>query len=274
MFERLKMKIAAHRAERAKRARRSRRNQRPGFWACVWYIICWPFRMIARFFRWIWHMLCRFVRWLWRLICGINVIGLLNIVLLVAIIVLCTMLVIDIINNTRKPTVIVADPIPVSQAVKTYNVPVIAEPTTKPVSMASVRNKPLPKTVTLPIKREKSHRVMSEPVRVVKTNPDVVAEQQTAKIDNKMYGDIIIDSRGATRMLVNGAEINGNLYLQNLRKYTLPCDIKITGNMFVRDVNMLQFCGEFDIGGNIYVTPTSSFGPIPQNAHLGGQVIL
>lgn len=273
MFERLKMKIAARRAERAKRARRNRRNRRPGFWACVWYIICWPFRMIARFIRWIWRLICRFVRWLWRLICGINVIGLLNIALLVAIIVLCAMLVIDIINNTRKPTVIVADPIPASQVSKTFNVPVIAEPTTKPVSTASVR-KPLPKTVALPIKREQSHRVMSEPVRVVKATPDVVAEKQTAKIDNKMYGDVIIDSRGAARMLVNGIEINGNLYLQNLRKYTLPCDIKITGNMFVRDVNMLQFCGEFEINGNIYVTPTSSFGPIPQNAHLGGQVIL
>ena len=60
MFERLKMKIAARRAERAKRARRNRRNRRPGFWACVWYIICWPFRMIARFIRWIWRLICIF----------------------------------------------------------------------------------------------------------------------------------------------------------------------------------------------------------------------
>ena len=272
MFERLKVKMAARRAERARRARRNR-NKRPSFWRRVWNIICWPFRMIWRFICWIWRLICRFVRWLWRLICGINVIGLLNIALLVAIFVLCTMLVIDIINNTRKPTVIVADPVPASQVSKTYNVPVVAEPTTQPVSKASLR-KPLPRTVALPIKREKSNRVMSEPVRVVKTAPDPVAEKQTARVENKMYGDVIIDSRGATRMLVNGIEINGNLYLQNLRKYILPCDIKITGNMFVRDVNMLQFCGDFEIDGNIYVTPTSSFGPIPQTAHLGGQVIL
>ena len=44
--------------------------------------------------------------------------------------------------------------------------------------------------------------------------------------------------------------------------------------MFVRDVNKLQFCGDFEITGNIYVTPTSSFGPIPRSARLGGQVIL
>ena len=115
---------------------------------------------------------------------------------------------------------------------------------------------------------------MSEPVRVVRATPDPVAEKQTAKINNKMYGDVIIDSRGAAAMLQNGSEIDGNLYLENMRKYVLPCDIKITGNMFVRDVNMLQFCGDFEITGNIYVSPRSSFGPIPRTAHLGGQVIL
>ena len=284
MFERLKMKIAARRAERAKRARRNRRNRRPSFWVRVWNIICWPFckiwqficwlwRLICRFVRWIWRLICKFVRWLWRIICGINVIGLLNIALLVAIIVLCSMLIIDIVNCTRKPTIIVADPVPASTISKTINVPVVAEPTTKPVARASVRRE-LPKTVSLPIVREKSHRMASEPVRVVKTTPDTVAEQQTARQNNKMYGDVIIDSRGAARMLNNGSEINGNLYLQNLRKYVLPCDIKINGNLFVRDVNMLQFCGDFEINGNIYVTPNSSFGPIPRNAHVNGQVIL
>lgn len=275
MFERLKMKMAARRAERAKRARRNRRNRRPSFWARVWNIICWPFRMIWKFICWIWRLICRFCRWLWRIICGINVIGLLNIALLIAIIVLCSMLIIDIVNATRKPVVIVADPVAASAVSKTINVPAIAEPTTKPVTVAksSVR-RPLPKTNTLPIAREKSHGMTAQPVRVVKTTPDTVAEKQTARVNNKMYGDVIIDSRGGAKMLNNGSEIAGNLYLQNMRKYVLPCDIKITGNMFVRDVNMLQFCGDFEITGNIYVSPRSSFGPIPRSAHLGGQVIL
>lgn len=273
MFERLKMKMAARRAERAKRARRNRRNRRPSFWARVWNVICWPFRKIWQFICWLWRLICRFVRWLWRIICGINVIGLLNIALLVAIIVLCSMLVIDIVNCTRKPTVIVADPVPASTISKTINVPVVAEPTTKPVARTSGRRE-LPKTVSLPVAREKSRHMASEPVRVVKTTPDPVAERQTARQNNKLYGNVVIDSRGAARMLSNGSEITGNLYLQNLRKYVLPCDIKIVGNMFVRDVNMLQFCGDFEITGNIYVTPSSSFGPIPSTAHLGGQVIL
>ncbi len=273
MLERLKIKLAARRAERKKRARRNTRNRRRGFWARLWGVVCWPFRKIWQFICWLWRLICRFVRWLWRILCGINVIGLLNAALLVAIIVLCTMLVIDIINNTRKPTVIVADPIPASALNKTIDIPVVAEPITKPVSGATVR-KQLPKTVSLPITREKSYKMTTEPVRVVKSTPDVVAERQTAIVNQKMYGDVIIDSRGAARMLVNGTEVNGNLYLQNMRKYVLPCDVKINGNLFVRDVNMLQFCGDFQINGNIYVSPRSSFGPIPRTAHITGQVIL
>ena len=272
MFEKLKVKLAARRVERNKRARRNRRNRRPSFWARVWNVICWPFRMLWKLICWICRTICKFARWLWRLICSINVIGLINVALLVAIIVLCTMLIIDIVNNTRKPTIIVADPVPASTLNKSINVPVVPEPTTKPVNV-SVR-KPLPRTNTLPIARGRAHKMTHEPIRVVKSMPDVVAEKQTARINNKMYGDVIIDSRGAATMLNNGSEIDGNLYLQNMRKYVLPCDIKITGNMFVRDVNMLQFCGDFEINGNIYVSPRSSFGPIPRSSRLGGQVIL
>jgi hypothetical protein len=257
MFERLKLKVAARRAERAKRARRN--SNRPGFWACVWYVICWPFRKI-------WQFIC----WLWRLICGINVIGLLNLVLLVAIIVLCSMLIIDIINCHKKPVVIVTDPVPASTISKKINVPVVAEPITKPVSTSVEKSSSTPRKYTLPV----SHNRPAEPIRVVRAVREPVTERQTARVNNTMYGDVIIDSRGAAMMLNNGYEINGNLYLQNMRKYVLPCDIKITGNMFVRDVNMLQFCGKFEIAGNIYVTPTSSFGPIPPNAYVGGQVIL
>ena len=87
-------------------------------------------------------------------------------------------------------------------------------------------------------------------------------------------GDTIIETAQEKQMLRHGAIINGNLYLQNMRKYVLPCNIKVNGNMFLRNVNMLQFCGKFDVSGNIYVNPTSSFGPLPSDAILGGQVVL
>jgi hypothetical protein len=74
--------------------------------------------------------------------------------------------------------------------------------------------------------------------------------------------------------------VNGNLILQNLRIYTLPCGTRIDGDLLLRNVHQLRFCvsdqaniQSFAIRGNIYVSSNSSFGPLPKNAHLGGQVI-
>ena len=287
MFEKTKVKLAARRVKSNKRTttrRNVRRNRRPSFWARVWNIICWPFRQIARLIRWIWKKICQFVRWvwkkicqfarwIWKKICEINLIGLLNLVLLVAIFVLCTMLILDIVNFRRKPVVIVADPVPVTTVNKNSNPSVVAEPVTKPVRATSryVR----PRTNTLPIARDtKTGDMASEPIRVTVQKPNPVLEKQIPVCGETMYGDIIIENRGDAKILNNGSQINGNLYLQNMRKYVLPCGIKIIGNMFIRDVTMVQFCGDFEVTGNIYVSPRSSFGPIPATSRLGGQVIL
>ena len=87
-------------------------------------------------------------------------------------------------------------------------------------------------------------------------------------------GDTVINTRAGGRMLRSGMTVRGNLYLQDMNKYVLPCDIKIHGNLFLRDIGILQFCGKFSVSGNIYVTPTSSFGPIPRDAYVGGHVII
>ena len=276
MFEKTKVKSAARRVKSTKRtSTRNSRNRRQSFWTRVWNIICWPFRQIAKLVRWIWKKICQFVRWawskicqfarwVWKKICEINLIGLLNLVLLIAIIVLCAMLIIDIMNYRKKPVVIVADPVSIS------TVSPVAEPVTN-----SVRGYIRPRTNTLPIARNsKTNGMVAEPVRVTTQKPNPVTERQIAVCGETMYGDIIIDNRGDAKLLNNGSRINGNLYLQNMRKYVLPCGIQINGNMFIRDVTMLQFCGEFEVTGNIYVSPRSSFGPIPGNARLGGQVIL
>ncbi len=87
-------------------------------------------------------------------------------------------------------------------------------------------------------------------------------------------GDVVVNGRGDGHMLTNDIRVQGNVYLQNMRKYVLPCNAYIDGHLFLRDVNMLQFCGDFVVTGNIYVSRRSSFGPIPSTARLGGQVIL
>ena len=90
----------------------------------------------------------------------------------------------------------------------------------------------------------------------------------------RLMGDVIVDMYPSAPVLSNGVKIDGNLFIQNMRKYTLPCDAKIRGNLFIRNVNKLSFCGKFTVQGNVYVNRYSSFGPIPRDAHIMGQVIL
>ena len=214
----------------------------------AWGIVCWPFRIIAKLCK-------RFWNWL----CGINLIAMVNLALLIAIIVLFSMLIMDVIG-CRKQIVIVAKPAATEQIT-----------ITEADAPRNVKQRPV-----LPIKVDSQTYKKTATVNIVpvKRSEVKVARTQTATRDNKFWGDVIIDSRGAGAMLGNGAQVNGNLYLQNMRKYTLPCDIRINGNLFLRDVNMLQFCGDFVVTGNIYVSPRSSFGPIPKTARVGGHVVL
>ena len=238
MFNKLKVKVAAKRVKRTHR----RRNAQPTFWGRVWNIICAPFRFIGRVLAHIWA---------W--IRGLDLVGLLNLTLLVAIIVLFSMLIIDVLNYRRNQIIVVSEPIPV-------------------VADDSTRAK---KTPSLPIKRDAdTGKFVAEPVKVVPVKKDVVAERQTPVMDATVWGDMIVDSRGAGDILKKGMRIKGNLYLQNMRKFTLPCDVVIEGNLFLRDLGLLQFCGDFTVTGNIYVSPRSSFGPLPRTARIGGHVIL
>ena len=223
-------------------------------------IVSWPFRMIGRAFRWFfdcvtailswfWDLLVWAMRGIWAWICGINLIGLINLALLVAIIVLCSMLILDILNCRRKPIVI--------------NGPA------KNVQIEFTKTK---KSIPIPNRRNETKGEL--PVAtVVPTKPSADPTLQ-ANTEGELYGDIIIESRGEAVMIKNGMHIHGNLYLQRMNKYVLPCNVTIDGNLFLRDLRILQFCGAFNVKGNIYVSPRSSFGPIPHNAKVGGQVIL
>lgn len=239
---------AATRRVAASSNRPSRKSTRKNFWARVWAIVCYPFRM-----------LWRGMRRAWQWIRTIDLVGLVNVTLLVAIIVMFSMLILDILKFKKAQVIVVP-----AQTVES-----ISDAYESPKRKITVR----PQTKALPIKYDETGKMKTEPVKVVKTPAPTIKVAQD-KCTNTMYGDIIIDNRGDAQILKNGAHIQGNVYLQNMRKYTLPCDIRIDGNLFLRDLNMLQFCGDFTITGNIYVSPRSSFGPIPRTARLGGRVIL
>ena len=218
----------------------------------VWRAICWPFKKI-------WAG-CRAI---WNWIAGINLVALLNLALLVSIIVLFTLLIIDL----RK-------------SANASDAEIIMQRTTAPITAPAEQPKPrvLPRTrrtTTLPVKSDATRKPIAMPIMVAREPQNRVAINQVARIDSKkIMGDTVIDHYDMTSVLQNGAHIAGNLYIQDLRKYTLPCNITIDGNLILRDVNLLQFCGDFTVRGNIYVSPRSSFGPVPSTARIGGQVIL
>lgn len=256
MFKELKLKIAARRMERetgrkAASAKRGRAAKKVTFWTRVWEIISWPFRMIARM-----------ASALWSWIRSIDLIGLVNLTLLIAIIVLFSMLIIDIIGCSRKPVVVVADAPAVAVVPEKPQVTLSDEKA--PADIAAQAERP-----ALPLKRDvRTRKYLSHTITVARGK--YIPEDAPRQLN----GDIIIDHHGDSPLLTDGVYVNGNLYLQNMRKYTLPCGTVIRGNLFLRDVTMLQFCGDFTVTGNIYVSPRSSFGPIPSTARLGGQVIL
>lgn len=221
MFKALKMKIAARRVEKNKQ-KKTTKTKKPGFWSKVW--------------SWI---------------RSIDLIGLVNLTLLMCIIMLFSMLIIDITKCSKKTVVFVA----------TESAPVMVadeKPIIKPIETPV-------QTVTLPLKKSAA-------------KPCAVKKPQPVKIEKKTYvvnGNMFIDGEfpGESK-LSHGTKVNGNLYLQNMGRYTLPCDTVIEGDLFLRNVAYLKFCGTFTVKGNIYVSRNSSFGPLPNTARVGGQVIL
>lgn len=217
----------------------------------AWYIICWPFKKI-------WACL----RWTWNWVSNINPVALLNLALLISIIVLFSLLIIDLRKSANASD---------SEMMMQNSAPVTTEqkPVLKPRAITPR------KTTTLPMKRNPvTRKPIAVPVDVVKVKQNPVAVKQVAVKEKSIMGDTVIDSQDMTSVLTNGMHVKGNLYIQDMRKYTLPCNIVIDGNLVLRDVNMLNFCGDFTVRGNIYVSPRSSFGPVPSTARIGGQVIL
>lgn len=265
MFEKLQMKLAARKMQRSKEYAALDKKIMVEE-SALERVLLWPFRAIGFVCRWVYDTVAAIISWIWGLLvaiccafwtwlCAINIVGLINLTLILAIIILFSFLIVDF-TRCRRTNVV--------------NAPAKAM-TVETSSKSSASTGAI--TTTLPMRRNARTQAITEPVNVVGAEPSKSPILRTHG-DGKIYGDIIIESRGDAIILKNNAHIRGNLYLQHMRKYILPCGVKIEGNLFLRDLNMLQFCGPFNITGNIYVSPRSSFGPIPRNSHLGGQIIL
>ena len=218
-------------------------------------VIAWPVRA------------CKSV---WNWLKTIDVIGMINLTLLVAIIVLFSALIVDVLRCDKY------------SYYAHKNHVVMNNNNVKKVNVVN-NNKDNRKVVqrkfntALPIKADKETGIKPQ-IKVVGVKKPVVIKELSVPATELpkqiLSGDVIVDLYPSSPKLSNGVNINGNLFLQNMRKYTLPCDTVIEGHLFVRNVARLKFCGAFNVKGNIYVNRESSFGPVPSNAKIGGQVML
>ncbi|MBO4672426.1 MAG: hypothetical protein J5608_02110 [Alphaproteobacteria bacterium] len=246
--------------------------------AKIWAVICWPFKMI-------WRFLC----WLWALIAGINLVALLNLALLISIIVLFSLLIIDWRRGVcvRNSDVVVyqttsaaskATNKTMHQVVRPRMNKIASLPVKKyaapiRVKKASVSNAKADKKVSAKADANKATK-QSKPVVNLVPAKQVPITQSVVTSKRTIHGDMIIDSYDLAMLVKPGTHIRGNLYVQNMDNYTLPCNVVIDGNLVVRDVNIVNFCGKFTVRGNIYVSPKSGFSKIPCDARIRGKVIL
>ena len=232
---------------------------------------------LIRALRWIFITVPRAV---WNWICGIEIGGLCNLAMLLLIIVLFSILIGQVLNMGCGGRDAAKAPEIVSKARDNRdNVEVSNEAFAKTGAGQSATAEK--ETIVLPLKREpKVESIVSAPVPAptVRTASDPCRAKAKLPLAQKVReikidGDMIVDGEIIGSKLGAMTAINGNLYLQNMRAFTLPCGTKINGSLIIRNVRQLRFCGSFVVNGNIYVSADSSFGPIPRSAKVRGQVI-
>lgn len=213
----------------------------------------------------------------WNWLRNIDVVGMVNLTLLVAIIVLFSCLISNITcyrhgafaNET--PNIVVNKNQNVNVAKKITPAKSVQNDMRKVIKRHHKINAALPARVDSETKLKPQIQVVGVKKPIVVRELSLPASELPKQV---LAGDVIIERHPASPILSNGVVINGNLFIQNMRKYTLPCDAEISGHLFVRNVENLKFCGKFVVRGNIYVTRKSSFGAIPGDAKIGGQIVL
>jgi len=237
----------------------SRKAQRRGFWMTVKKILLFPWRVIKA----IWRFIVRVCRAIWKWLKSIDIVGMINLTLLVAIIVLFSCLISNFVCCTRCNR---------DNARSAKNTTVLSVPKNK----YNDNRKVVPRKVELISQNNfgKNPGFFSPDIDADAKKKDQVSVTSESMPRQNLYGDVVVDMYPNAPILSDGVIVDGNLYVQNMRKYTLPCNMKVTGHLFVRNVEKLSFCGAFTVKGNIYVNRQSAFGPIPRSARVGGQVML
>lgn len=247
--------LIMNKTQKIKRATYKTQNKTLVYW--IKKILLFPWRVIKA----VWRFICRVCKAIWNWLKSIDVVGMVNLTLLVVIIILFSALIIDFVRCSKCPRTSNDDNTMVVENNKAHSRKVVKRGF----------------TTTLPVNVDKKSKVSPKIKTVGVDKPQVVTESVLTEEEvpqQNLSGNVIVDVQPNSPILYNGVKINGNLIIQNMRKYTLPCGTKINGHLFIRNVTKLYFCGEFTVNGNIYVNRQSSFGPLPNGTKINGQIIL
>ena len=258
-------------------------NRQQDFWLDVKEMLMVPVDLCKMAWRWIVNVW----RKIWAWIRGLDVAGMVNLLLLIIIVVLFISLVVNLVHGRKhKVAKVSADSeITTVQSDVDENADVNIDMEPETIDNVSITEDIYENIdvaqreydMVLPVGADESTGITPQIQVIGVEKPIVIKEVSTPSNElpeQKLYGDVIVDKYAGSPVLSNGVNVDGNLFIQNMRKYTLPCDTVITGNLFIRNVERLRFCGKFTVKGNIYVNRQSSFGPFPKDATVGGQVIL
>ena len=191
-------------------------------------VIAWPWRAL----KWTWRLICNVCNAIWDWLKNINIVGMINLTLLVAIIVLFLSLISDFVNCNKCDK---------STRLNNKNDAALVQKK----STANRRIVQRKYSTNLPVKMDKQTNITPKIRTIGVKKPEIIRELSLPAKElpkQKLYGDVIVDVTPASPVLSNGVRIDGNLFIQNIRKYTIPCDAKINGNLFIRNVDKLSFC--------------------------------
>lgn len=228
-------------------------------------------RFIVRAYRWIFNTAPRAV---WKWIVGLEIAGLCNMAMLLLIIILFSFLIGQAThksdcNRKNLPDATITN---VAETASDVMMPEIIEKNdnveiiNKPADMVIDNNA---QQMQIVVTKKKTTIIL--PMKIKSESQYIGKFNKPSFV--KINGNVVIDGGRTNKYLSQKTIINGDLILQNMNSFTLPCGVKVNGNLIVRNVRNLDFCGCFAISGDIYVSSNSSFGPIPRDAYINGQVI-
>ncbi len=227
-------------------------------------IILFPWRLLKA----IWRLICRICRKIWEWLKSIDVVGMVNLTLLIVIIVLFSILIANFVCCNKRSGCVNQNNRTFISSTNQNN-----QNDSRKVVKRAVKTTLSGKKQAVASGANGREQLNGKTTDDFENGTNVAVSKDEAKVQ-VLSGDVIVDVTPSSPVLADGVKINGNLFVQNMRKYTLPCGTKINGHLFVRNVDKLRFCGAFTVNGNIYVNRQSSFGPLPSGARVRGQIIL